>query len=96
MISSVGSGPDLNCTEWGQNWTPIEGQFWMPIDTRRRSTGWAAYFDRICKGEEPLRVQAFGTEAAMESFDEGIIGGFAWSGEVQDDAALIGPEVHVA
>ena len=33
MISSVGSGPDLDTTRGGQFWTPIRGQFCAPIDT---------------------------------------------------------------
>jgi hypothetical protein len=53
-------------------------------------------FGSIRKRQEPVLVQALGAEAAIEGFDEGVIGGLAWPGEVEHDAALIGPEVHVA
>jgi hypothetical protein len=43
-----------------------------------------------------VRVQAFRAEPAIERFDEHIIRGLAGPGEVESDAALVGPEVHVA
>ena len=33
-----------------------------------------------------MRVQTFGSEAAVERFNELIVAGFAWSGEVQRGA----------
>ena len=33
-----------------------------------------------------MRVQTFGSEAAVERFDERIVGWFAWSGEVLGQA----------
>jgi len=43
-----------------------------------------------------MRVQAFGSEFAIERFDEGVISGLARPGEVQRDAALIAPQVEIA
>ena len=61
-------------------------------------------FDGIRKGQEPVRVQAHCAEAAVEDEagsnaprqDEHIIRRLAGPGEVEGDAALTGPEVHVA
>ena len=52
-------------------------------------------FGRIRKRQEPMCVQTLGSETAIKRFDERIIGGLAWPEEVQDDPALIGPQVHV-
>lgn len=41
-----------------------------------------------------MRVQAFGAELAIEGFDEGIVCGFAWPGEVEGDTALVSQQVH--
>jgi hypothetical protein len=43
-----------------------------------------------------MRVQTFGSEFAIERFDEGVISGLARPGEVHRDAALIGPQVEIA
>ena len=43
-----------------------------------------------------MGVQTFRPEPAIERFDEGIVCRFPWAREVEGDAALIGPEVHVA
>lgn len=51
------------------------------------------FFLGVRKAEEPVRVEAFGPEAAVEGLDEGVVGRLAQPGEVQRDAALIGPQV---
>ena len=43
-----------------------------------------------------MRVQAFRAESAIERFDDRILCGLAGPGEVDGDAALLGPEVNVA
>jgi len=51
-------------------------------------------FPRVGKAEESIRVRIFGSEAAVEGFDERIVSGFAWPGEVQCDATLMGPQIQ--
>ena len=53
-------------------------------------------FGRVRKRKDPVLVQAFGSEAAMERFEKRIVGRFPWPREVVHDAPLIGPEIHVA
>ena len=43
-----------------------------------------------------MLVQTLGTKAAIKGFDKGVVGRFAWPREVEHDAPLISPEVHVA
>jgi len=43
-----------------------------------------------------MGVQTFCPEAAIERFDEGVVGRLAWPGEVEHDASLIRPQVQVA
>jgi hypothetical protein len=51
---------------------------------------------RIVEAHEPLRLQTFRSEFAVERLDEGVISGLARLGEVERDAALISPEVEIA
>ena len=44
---------------------------------------------RVCKAQEPVGVEAFRSEAALERFDECIVGRLTWPGEVQRHAALV-------
>ena len=37
---------------------------------------------RVVKAHEPVRVQTFGSELALEAFNEGIVSRFAWPREV--------------
>ncbi len=53
-------------------------------------------FLSICKAQEPMCVQTFGPEAAVECFDEGVVGGFAGPGKVQRNPTLISPQIQVA
>ena len=50
----------------------------------------------IVKAHEPVGVEAFGAELAVEGFDEGIVGRLAGAGEVEDDALVIGPQIEIA
>jgi hypothetical protein len=43
-----------------------------------------------------MLFQTFRPESAVERFDERIVRRFSGAREAQNDAALIGPEVHVA
>jgi len=49
----------------------------------------------VRKGQEPVSVEAFGPEAAVEGLDERVVGRFAGPREVQRDAALVGPQVKI-
>ena len=53
-------------------------------------------FGRVCKCQEPVRVQAFRAEPAIEGFDKGVVRRLSRAREVERDATQIGPEVHVA
>ena len=43
-----------------------------------------------------MRVQALAAEAAVERFDEGVVGRLSRAREVQSDAPRVGPQVEVA
>lgn len=45
---------------------------------------------------ESVRIQAFGSELAVERFYEPIVRRLAWTGEVQCHAVRIGPEIHIS
>jgi hypothetical protein len=44
------------------------------------------FFRGICKAHEPVGIQAFGPELAVERFDKGIVGRLARPAEVQRHA----------
>ena len=50
----------------------------------------------VVKRQEPVGVQAFSPKAAVEAFNERIVGGFAWSREVQGRIRRIRPKVEIA
>ena len=50
----------------------------------------------VVKRQEPMCVQAFGPKATVEAFDKGIVGGFTWSREIEDDVVSVGPQVEIA
>ena len=60
------------------------------------STPSLAFSARIVEAHEPMRVQTFRSEFAIERLDEGVVSGLARSEEVERDAALISPEVEIA
>lgn len=53
-------------------------------------------FAGIGKRHEPVGIQAFGSELAVERFDEPIVRRLAWTREVQCYAVRIGPEIHIS
>src|SRR3546814_16012464 len=53
-------------------------------------------FRRIGKVQEPMGVQAFRPQPAVERLDERVVGRLAGAREVEDDAALIIPEIEIA
>src|SRR3546814_5967492 len=53
-------------------------------------------FRRIGKVQEPMGVQAFRPQPAVERLDERVVGRLAGAREVEDDAALISPEIEIA
>src|SRR3546814_1403848 len=52
-------------------------------------------FRRIGKVQEPMGVQAFRPQPAVERLDERVVGRLAGAREVEDDAALISPEIEI-
>jgi len=53
-------------------------------------------FAGIRKIHEPVGVQAFRPQLAVERLDEAVVGGVPRPGEVQDDIVGIGPEIQIA
>ena len=51
---------------------------------------------RIVKAHEPMRVQAFPAQLAVERLDERIVGRLPWPREIERHAMRIGPEIQVA
>lgn len=54
-------------------------------------------FDEVAgfgQGGEPVLIEAFVAELAVEAFDERVLRGFTWGGEVQLHAALPRPIVQ--
>jgi hypothetical protein len=43
-----------------------------------------------------MRVQAFGPELAVERLDVAVVHRLSWSGEVERDATVIGPQIEIA
>lgn len=41
-------------------------------------------------------IQALAAELAVERLDECVVGGLAWSGKVECNVTLIGPEIEIA
>ena len=60
------------------------------------STPSLAFSARIVEAHEPMRIQAFRPELAVEGFDEGIVGWLAWAGEVERYTTLVRPQVQIA
>lgn len=53
-------------------------------------------FPGIRKAEEPVRVETFRPEAAVECFDVGIVRRLSGPGEVQGGTALIRLQIKIA
>ena len=60
------------------------------------STPSLAFSPRVVEVHEPVCVQAFRAELAIEGFDEGVVGRFVRAGEVQGDTTPVCPEIEVA
>ena len=45
----------------------------------------------IAQGEEPVGVETFVAEAAVEALDEAVLDGLAWANEPELDALFVGP-----
>ena len=58
------------------------------------STPSLAFSPRVVEAHGPVRVEAFCPEFAVERFDEGIVGRFSRSREVECDAALVRPQIQ--
>jgi hypothetical protein len=50
----------------------------------------------VGKAQEPVGIESFLPEASVERLDESVVGRLPRAGEVQRDAALIGPDVEIA
>ena len=50
----------------------------------------------VVKAQEPMCVQAFASELAVEGFDEAVVGRLAWPREVQHDTLLVSPDIEIA
>ena len=55
------------------------------------STPFLHFLPRVVKAHEPVGVQTFGFELAVEALDEAVMGWLAWSREVQSNVIRIGP-----
>jgi len=58
------------------------------------STPSLAFCAGVVETQEPVGVQAFRSELAVERLDEGIVGRFAWPDEVKRYAFHVGPEIE--
>lgn len=58
------------------------------------STPILAFFSRFVEAHEPVDVQAFGSELAIQGFDEGVVGWFSGTAKVERDAPHEGPEIQ--
>jgi hypothetical protein len=50
----------------------------------------------VVKAQEPVRVQTFASELAIEGFDEAVVGRLARPREVQHDTLLVSPDTEIA
>ncbi len=60
------------------------------------STPSLQFFASILQRQEPVSVQVFAAQLAVERLDERIVCGLTRAGEVQDYTALVCPQIHVA
>src|SRR5450432_856900 len=59
------------------------------------STPSLAFCTGLVEADEPICIQTFGAEFAVEGFDEGIVGRFARPAEVERHALHVSPEIEV-
>jgi hypothetical protein len=55
----------------------------------------SAFSPRLVEAEEPVGVQALGSELAIQAFDEGIVDRLARPAKVERDAAHEGPQIEL-
>ncbi len=60
------------------------------------STPSLQFFASILQRQEPVSVQVFAAQLAVERLDERIVCGLTRAGEVHDHIALVSPQIHVA
>ena len=53
-------------------------------------------FPGIFKAHEPVSVQTFRPQLAVERFDKRIVRGFSWATEIECDAVGVGPKIQIA
>src|ERR1700722_13834812 len=58
------------------------------------STPSLAFSACVVEAHEPVGIQAFGAELAVERFDKGVVGRFAWPAKVERDAFHVRPEIQ--
>src|SRR5258708_35563288 len=56
------------------------------------STPSLAFCSRLVEAQEPVCIQAFPPELAVEGLDEGVVGRLAWPAEVECHAFHVRPE----
>ena len=59
------------------------------------STPSLAFSTCFVEAQEPVGVQAFGSELAVERLDEGVVSRFAWPTEVECHAFHVRPQIEV-
>src|SRR5688572_28476261 len=59
------------------------------------STPSLAFSTCLVEAQEPVGVQTFGSELAVERFDEGIVSRLAWPTEVECYAFHVRPQVEI-
>jgi len=59
------------------------------------STPFLHFLPGVVKAHEPVGVQTFGSELAIEAFDESVVGRLTGPGEVKRHALRVGPQVEI-
>ena len=92
--SNAGDGPDAPpelCCKMG-----VSGRFAMGSVLVVVPAPIPQLLPGVFKAHEPVGVQAFRPQLAVERFDEGVVGGLFEAAQVQCDAMGTGPQVQIA
>ena len=54
------------------------------------------FYPCVVKAHEPVCIQAFAAELAVEAFYVAVVRRFAWTREVKHHALVIGPQIEIA